>query len=252
MATIDIPVSPKLKEFLEKPKCLDLTLPKVKPPKLKLPTGSEMKGLADISAAIPTDCSVTFSLLLQIGPILASLDCLLKLLKAVGAIIKFVKSLPPTPQQLKEFGEAVAEVAECVGIPTGINLPFFIRDILCLILKILRCAVEALGSIAKTMQGLTLSLDLAAQEGNEDRIETLRCAQANAQAQADSVLTSIEPLAVLLDLAGPVMTMANVPPIQLTAPGGAEGAEAILSVVTVLQGIVEILETAVEPLGGCL
>jgi hypothetical protein len=249
MATIDIPVSPKLKKFLEKPKCLDLTLPKVTPPKLKLPTGSTMKGLADISGAIPTDCSVTFSLLLQIGPILASLDCFLKLLKAFGVIKEIITGLPkpPTKKQLDAF----VDVAACIAIPTGVNLPLFIKDILCLILKILKCAVEALGSIAKTMQGLSLSLDTAAQEGNEDLIDTLKCAQANAQAQADSIMTSIEPLAVILDLASPVMSMAQVKPIQLQAPGGAEGADAILGVVQVLQGIVEILEEATQAIGGC-
>jgi hypothetical protein len=251
MANIDIPVSPKLKELLETPKCLDLTLPKAKVPSLKLPTGSTMKGLADVSKAIPTDCSVTFSLLLQIGPILASMDCLLKILKALGAIIDLVTNPPPTPGKIKKVLDAVANFGPCLAIPTGANLPFFIRDLLCLILKILKCAVDSLGSIAKIMQGLTLSLDTAAQEGNEDLIATLKCAQQNAQAQADSVLTSIEPLAVLLELASPVMDMAKVPPISFTAPGGAEGAEAIMSVVTVLQGVVEILETATDALGGC-
>ena len=251
MPNIDIPVSPKLKALLEPPKCLDLTLPKVTMPSLKLPTGSTMKGLADVSQAIPTDCSVSFSLLLQIGPILASMDCLLKILKVLGAIIKLVTDPPPLPDKVAKVVEAVADFGPCLAIPTGANLPFFIRDLLCLILKVLKCAVESLGSIAKIMQGLTLSLDEAAQEGNEDLMETLKCAQNNAQAQADSVLASIEPLAVLLDLASPVMDMAKVGPISFSAPGGAEGAEAILSVVTVLQGVVEILETAVKAIGGC-
>lgn len=247
MANIDIPVPENLKKFLETPKCADLTLPKVKIPSIKLPTGSTLKGLADVSKGIPTDCSVTFSLLLQIGPILASMECLLKLLKIVGAILAALKD----PLKIPDMFTAAKEVAECLAIPTGANLPIFIKDLLCLILKILRCAVGSLKSVAQQMQELTLSLDAAAQEGNEDMIATLKCAQGNKQAQADSIMTSIEPLAVLLELASPVMQMAGVGPISLSVPGGGEGADALLEVVNVLEGVVEILESATDALGGC-
>jgi hypothetical protein len=247
MANIDIPVPENLKNFLEAPKCIDLTLPKVKIPTITLPTGSKLKGMADVSKGIPTDCSVTFSLLLQIGPILASMECLLKLLKVVGAILDAVKD----PLKIPDMITAAVDIKECILIPTGLNLPIFVKDLLCLILKILKCAVGSLKSVAQLMQGLTLSLDAAAQEGNEDLIATLKCAQGNAQTQADSIMTSIEPLAVLLDLASGVMKMAQVAPISLSLPAGGQGADAILQVTTVLDGVVEILEAVVEPLGGC-
>ena len=251
MANIDIPVPENLKKFLETPKCADLTLPKVKIPSITLPTGSTLKGLADVSKGIPTDCSVTFSLLLQIGPILASMECLLKILKLLGPLLDAVKSPPPTPATLKKLLDAAVDLAPCLAIPTGGTLPIFIKYLLCLILKILKCAVGSLKSVAQLMQGLTLSLDAAAQEGNEDLIATLKCAQGNAQAQADSIMTSIEPLAVLLELASGVMQMAKVDPISLSVPGGGEGADALLEAVNVLEGVVEILESATEALGGC-
>lgn len=251
MANIDIPVPENLKKFLEIPKCADLSLPKVKIPSITLPTGSQLKGMADVSKGIPTDCSVTFSLLLQIGPILASMECLLKILKLLGPLLDLVTNPPPTPAAIKKVVDAAADLAPCLAIPTGASLPIFIKDLLCLILKILKCALGSLKSVAQLMQGLTLSLDAAAQEGNEDLIATLKCAQGNAQAQADSIVTSIEPLGVLLELASPVMQLVGVGPISLSVPGGGQGADAILQVVTVIEGVVEILETAIEPLGGC-
>jgi hypothetical protein len=243
MATIDSPVPADLKKLLETPKCVDFSLPKVKIPSITLPTGAKLKALADVSKGIPTDCSVAFNLLLQIGPILASMECFLKLLKVVGAIINAVKD----PLKIPDLVEAATEVAPCLAMPTGANLPLFIKDILCLIAKILKCAIGSLKSVAQLMQGLTLSLDAAAQEGNEDLIMTLKCAQENAAIQAGTVLTSIEPLAVLLEMASPVMEMAQIGPITIPTIGSAESADELLQVVTVLEGVVEIL----EEIGGC-
>lgn len=244
MANIDIPVPESIKKFLETPKCVDLSLPKVKIPSITLPTGSKLKGLADVSKGIPTDCSVTFSLLLQLGPILASMECLLKLLKVVGAILAAVKD----PLKIPDMVEAAKDIVECVGIPTGLNLPIFIRDILCLIVKLLKCAIGSLKSVAQLMQGLKLSLDAAAQEGNEDLISTLKCAQANAATQAGSVLTSIEPLAALLELASPVMKMAQIGPVSIPGIGSADDAEGLLQIVQVLEGVAETIDAIV---GGC-
>jgi hypothetical protein len=244
MTNINIPIPDDLKALLESPKCVDLSLPKFKTPSITLPTGSKLKGLADVSKGIPTDCSVTFSLLLQIGPILASMECLLKLLKAVGTIIKVVKD----PTKVLELDEVLKDIAQCLAIPTGANLPIFVKDILCLIVKMLKCAIGSLKSVAQLMQGLTLSLDAAEKEGNEDLIATLKCLQANASTQAESVLTSIEPLAVLLELAGPVMDMAQIGPVSIPTIGSANDAESLLKIVEVLEGVVETIDSIV---GGC-
>src|SRR5262245_45956645 len=102
MATIDIPVPEDLKALLEPPKCVDLSIPKIKIPSITLPTGGSLKGLADLSKGIPSDCSLSFSLLLQIGPILASMECLLKLLKLMKPLLDLVTNPPPTPAAIKK------------------------------------------------------------------------------------------------------------------------------------------------------
>ena len=251
MANIDIPMPADLKALLEPPKCVDLSIKPINIPSITLPTGGSLKGLADVSKGIPTDCSLSFSLLLQIGPILASMECLLKILKLLGPLLDLVTSPPPTPAAIKKVVDAAADLAPCLLLPTPANMIPFVRDLLCLILKLLKCAVGSLKSVAQLMQGLSLSLDLAAQEGNEDMMATIKCAQQNAQAQASSVMTSIEPLAALLELAGPVLKIAGVGPISLKLSGSADSADALLSVVNILENVVEVIEAVIEPLGGC-
>src|SRR6516225_10044135 len=95
MSTIDIPLPDALTSALSQPICLDLSLPKPEMPRLTLPTGQTLKGIADFTRGVPTECSMNFSLTIMIAPIMASMECLLKILKFVGDIISAAKSLNP-------------------------------------------------------------------------------------------------------------------------------------------------------------
>ena len=78
---IDIPIPVDLQELMQIPECFDLRLDKPVDLSLHLPTGSVLKAMGDVSKAVPTDCALAFNLLLQLGPLLASMECLLKILK---------------------------------------------------------------------------------------------------------------------------------------------------------------------------
>src|ERR1700674_4974257 len=94
MPKLDIPVSADLQEMFNLPPCSEIRLPKPSPIKVTLPGGGTLSAISDLSKGIPTDCAMTFSLLMQIGPFLASIECLVKVLKLIQPLIDVVTALP--------------------------------------------------------------------------------------------------------------------------------------------------------------
>jgi hypothetical protein len=257
MPSLDIEVDADLNGLFELPQCIDLSLPKAGALSVQLPTGGALKAFADISKGIPTDCSMTFSLMLQIAPLLASMECLLKILKLIKPLIDVVGSLGPPPDPIKlpkaivEFMKAAEAIIPCLLIPTPAALLPFVRDLLCLILKVLNCFLSQIKSIMKIMGPLSLQLSAARAEGNDALVATLECAQQNVQTQAGQIMNSLGPVGVLLDLAGPVFGIVGVQPIQLPALGSASDMAALNSVVSSVQSVVATIQIVVDALGGC-
>ena len=252
MANIDIPVPDELREALQAPKCLDLEFPKPQKLNITLPTGGSITAIQDAGKAIPNDCSMTFSLMVQLAPLMASMDCLVKVLKLVKPLIDIVDGLPVPPvKAIKDFAEAAVDLAPCLLIPTPANMIPFVRDILCLILKALNCLVGQLESLSKVMGGLTLQLEEARAQRNQDLIDTLECARGNAANSAAHLFQSIEPIKVLLDLAGPFMGIAGVQAIQLPAISGDTDQQAMQDSITAIRGVTDTLQQVVDGLGGC-
>jgi hypothetical protein len=163
MTNIDIELSADLQGRLGLPPCTKLPLPKL--PELTLPTGGTLKALADMTNGVPSDCSLNFNLMLQLGPILASMECLFDVLKLLGALKKFFDAaaggLPKIPGAAAEVVTAFEGVAKCIGFPFGVGAFLFVRDLLRLIGRILHCLGQQLKSIAALMGGLTLQIQRA-------------------------------------------------------------------------------------------
>jgi len=249
MPNIDIQIDADLQALMTLPTCSDITLPQPSPVSVQLPTGAFLKSFADISKGIPTDCSMTFSLLVQLGPLLGSMECIVKILKLLKPLIDVVQGLPMPPiKALEDFAKAAADLAPCLLIPTPASLIPFIRDILSLILKVLHCFLEQMQSVIGLLGGLQVQLSEAQAAGNTDLVSALQCAQQNAQTTALHLTSSIEPLGVILDLVGPLMGIAGVQPIQLPQMGKQadvqslqQGLQSIKGVVTTMQSIVDSL-----------
>src|ERR1700733_14336463 len=94
MPTIDIALPDELTQALTPPQCIDLSLPKPSIPTLTLPIGGQLSGMADFTRGIPTECSMNFSLVLQLAPMMASMECLLKILQFFSDLIN-APSNPP-------------------------------------------------------------------------------------------------------------------------------------------------------------
>jgi hypothetical protein len=257
---IDIPISVDLKELLDLPPCDDLKLPSPSPLKITLPTGGTINALTDISKGIPTDCSMIFNLMLQIGPFLAATECLFKLLGLVAPLIDLVKGLGPPPDPIKlggaipKFLKAAEEVMPCVLAITPFNLFPFLKDLLCLIIKALNCFLGQMKTLLGIMKGISLQLDLATASGNSELQRTLQCAQDNAATSAEHLTKSIEPIGVILKLASPLMGIAGVGPIEIPTIGSETDLESLQELIKTLQGVVgtlTIVAEALPPPGPC-
>ncbi len=252
MPNIDIQVDADLSQLFELPSCEDLSLPSPGGLSVQLPTGGALQAFADISKGIPTDCALTFSLMIQIAPFLGSIACLVKVLKLLKPLIDVIKGLPVPPVgALIEFGEAAAALAPCLLIPTPASIIPFIKDLLCLILKVLECFVSQLASLIRILGPLTLQLQAAQQSGNDELVSTLQCASQNAQTQAGHIMNSLGPVGMLLEIAGPLFDIAGVPAITFPALGSATDVAALNNVVKTVKSITGDIQIAVDLLGGC-
>jgi hypothetical protein len=207
MATIDIALPDDLMEALMPPACVSLELPQPEISELTLPIGGSLQGIADITQGIPTQCSMNFSLMVQIAPIMASMQCLLKILTFFGDLI----NAPSNPAQfIQAFLDGLSALEECTNMVLPLGMFCFVRDLLLLIARTLLCAVQALESVLALLSGLELQIGLAEQAGNADLLAALQCAQENAGIAAAGTMQSLQPITVLLKLAAPFMKIAKV------------------------------------------
>src|SRR6266567_753911 len=201
MPNIDIPLPPDLEELFKLPACADVSLPPPKPLKVQLPGGGTLSAFSDLSKGIPTDCAMTFSLLLQIGPFLGATECLVKVLKLVQTVVDVLKSATfPTDliSAIPKIVKAAEPVIECAVSFTPAGLIPFIRDLLCLILKVLKCLLEQMKSVLKILEETTPQIAIAEQSGNTESLQSLQCAQNNALTQTQHLTASLEALGILL------------------------------------------------------
>ena len=163
MTRIDINLSPQLQQQLALPHCVDLRLPKPKLPQIRLPTGGSIKAIADLTRGIPSDCSLNVNIALQLAPIMASIECLVKVLAVIKPLIDVIKALnPPDPISLgkavPDFLEAAKGLTGCLLVPTPLAMIPFIKDILLLIIAMLRCLIGQMRSILGKLAGLEVKI----------------------------------------------------------------------------------------------
>lgn len=253
MAEVDIPIPDDLQEALSAPKCIDLSLPPPKKLTVQLPTGLNLSSIADAGKNIPNDCSLSFSLMLQLAPLMGSMECVLKILKLLKPLSDAVTSPPPTPALIKEIVEATAELAPCFLMITPAGMIPFVRDLLCLILKVLNCLIGQLQTMLDFMSGLAIKLKKAEAKTppDQEQIESLKCAQENVLTTAGHLMKGVEPLQTLLDLAGPFMSIAGVAEIKLPAIADAEDTEQLKQAIDSIKQVTDTVQQIVDGLGGC-
>jgi hypothetical protein len=251
---IDIEVTSDLQEMFDLPACADTSIPPPRPLKVTLPGGGTLKAFSDLSKGIPTDCAMTFSLLMQIGPFLASIECLVKVLKLIHTVVEVLKSFK-TPFDLisaiPKIVKAAEPVIECALSFTPAELLPVVRDLLCLILKALKCFLAQMKSVIHILEETVPQISIAEQSGNTELAQSLQCAKENAETQAQHLTASLEALGVILDLAGDFMQVVGVQPIQLPKANGQTDLASLNQFVQTVNGVVATLQTITDVLGGC-
>jgi hypothetical protein len=248
----DIPLPEGLRTKLAAPVCIPL--PKPGKAQLSLPTGGSLAAIADVTKGIPDDCSMSFSLVLQLGPILANLDCLMKVVKVIDPLVKVVDKLSHgnVPGALDAMGAltlALKPLVDCIANFTGLGIFKFVRDILMLLAKILRCVCQQMRSILNVMSGIALQFESAQADGNEELMAALQCAQKNADTSMAHAMTAVEPVFVLLSLVEPFLGMANVQPIKTPQLASADSLEGLLKIIETLEELAKMMQTIAEGMG---
>jgi len=225
------------------PPCSEVALPFPKPLKVTLPTGSSMNAFVDMSKGIPNDCSMNFNLMVQMAPLLAAMECPLKMLKLLKPLVDIIQGLPTPPVgAMTEFANAAVDLAPCFTVFASI--PMFVKDLLCLVRSVLNCLLGQIRTVRDLLAGLQLRIGEA--EGNPDLLATLKCAQDNANASMQSLTQSIDPIAGLLELVGMVAQLGGQSlNLSLSAPSAPpEDLAAIDALIDVLQTAVDAIDAA--------
>jgi hypothetical protein len=187
-------------------------------PSISLPMGIQLQAIADLSKGPPTDCALLHNLMVQLMPTLAGLNCILKILKVVGALEQFVQS------PLTAAGgvlSALADMSECLSIVLGpaAIIPT-IKDILNLIISFLLCFVQAMESILNFQAGINLS----AAQGNPALLSSMQCASQNAQVSMQAMMQALAPIQPLFSMIQPLIKISQLP-IELPSLAQVTGAQ---------------------------
>jgi len=252
---LDIKLPDDLLRRLQPPTCDDIKIPQPEKLSICLPFGGSFQGIVDVTKAIPDDCSLTFSILLQLPPLMASLGCFIKLLKLAQPLMDFANAVTNPTKLANVLPELITALQEIIGCFTSIatGVPKFVRDMLHMIAKLLKCIAQQLKSIAELMSGLEISIQAAQAQGNKALMDQLNCAKDNAKAQADAALGSMDMIAAVLAVAEPLLSLAGVS-LSIPAIGSAEDSFAVEKAANTMLSIgtsIDQIASSLDALGAC-
>ncbi len=182
---------------------------------IRLPIGAELRTLTNIADGPPTDCALAQSLMLQITPVLASMACLLKMLKVISALKTTAES---GFLKAGDLISAIEGMTDCLGIVLApIPICKMVKDILLLVISYLNCMIEAVDSVLEFHAGV----DLSAANGNPVLLASLECAQNNAQTSMDALNDAMVGIQPILEMVNMALSIVGVNPIS-PPPMGAQ------------------------------
>ena len=175
-----------------------VTLPSLTVPSVTLPLGGSLSAMADFSIGTPSAATLSFNLMAQVTPVLASIACLVKIIGVVAAL-KDLAKLPPNPGPLLS---ALGEAAECLALVAApaVSFGLCVVDIIKLIVTFLTAFIDELEAIVNVQLNIGLSLDLAVDD--PDLLAALQCAQNNAATSLANLNAGIQGIQALISLVG--------------------------------------------------
>jgi hypothetical protein len=220
-------------------------------PSIKLPLGGELSAFADFSLGTPSDCTLAFSLMMQLAPMLASITCLIKVLGVIGKLKDALGGLvKPTPD-FSGFQAVIDAInKDCMPCITAVlapfpNFVFTIKGVLNLLISFLTCIIHELEHILE----IQAKIDVEAAQDNPVLLEALQCAQANADQAMVNLKQGLAGVKPLLDMVKTLGSIAQIPgldDLSLDIPDSPDKAE----VVTGLKAKIAELNNTIQSLPG--
>ena len=222
---------------LDIPLCF--TPPDPKKFKIPLPFGGALQPILDMSKGMPKDCTLVQSLILQITPMLAGMECMLRVLNVIMALKATAESAFTKTGDLLA---AIGELAECFIMLTPAGIAPLIAAVLRIVIHFLECFIDAFMSLYTFQVGI----DLSSATGNPVLLNSLKCAQDNASKSMDALMSSMEGVQPLLDI---VQLLGGIAGLQLTMPslsdiaGQEDPLQAIESLKNTLEELAQIADS---------
>ncbi len=232
-ATIDVPC-------IELPKITDM-------PKVTLLGGMELNAFMDVASSPPTDCKLAFSLLLQLGPLFGSLECLFKVFNVISKLKDFVSAASPPfaklPGTIPALIQAITDLQTCIPALQIPNLLKMLKGILLLILNYLACVLEQIDSILK----FRATIDLSTASDNPALMQSFTCAQASADAAMGNMMLSLKPLAPLMlmvkIIADIAMPSLKIPDLASLSAEGSDVEKTVAGIESMVKTLRDLVET---------
>jgi hypothetical protein len=199
-------------------------------PAIQVPTGGQLFGFTD-AHSFSSECSSVTNLQTQVAPLLVSMSCQLKILKLLKPLIEVIRGLPNPPlQALLEFSKVATELEPCLLVPSAPAILPFVRDLLCIELRSLRCLLRNLQAVGT-------------QAGADSGSST--------QLLARSILDSYVPVVGVLKLAAEFFQLAGIAlPAEPILSGGTDPASLHADQAAIVAYTAKIQEVA-DAIGGC-
>ena len=219
---------------------------------LRLPLGGTIKPMPDITKGLPSTCSLNFNLALQIAPIMASIECLMNVLEVHRRDhrrdqgVQGQPAVDPVEHRQADHGRGRRRRLHRKGHLPPLGILPFIKDLLLMIARILRCIVEALQKHRRDHGRAGAAARDRASERQRRAAGPAQCAKENAELAAAGQMQAIEPIQVLLDLAKPFFALGDIPEIALPAIGSDTDIDALKQVLETLDTVLGAIETAAE------
>lgn len=250
---IDVELPESLQKKLAAATCYEI--PELKVPSISLPTGGVIKAVGDFTDRAPSECSLNMNLLVQLGPILANLECIIKLLGVIEPLKKVAEGMAESKiNKIFDAGPALVEalgaISQCVlklTVPP-LGIACFLASILKLIVKILSCMVDQIASMVSLITDLSASLVIANKEGNTALAATLECGLKNAQTSTKNSMAGLDPVTAIMELMTPLMTLAGQDPIQMPSFDQLESVEQLEQAMVKLNETVSAIELVADTL----
>jgi hypothetical protein len=194
------------------------------PLSITLPTGAMLTGAVDLPKGLDEQCRVAFNLMLQLGPFLASIQCLLQILQFVKDILDVATDVKEKLPKADIAGivsdiEKVAKDGEkllgCFGWVAIFPLCTFLKDLLRMVHDFIGCVLELMDSVVQQQLQIQIQTADAQLQGNQELLDVLHLAQANLEATMGQAAQSMGPILTLLQLVGGFLEIVGVGALAL-------------------------------------